>query len=208
MASPRPRKYQTYHRLCLGSMSQVSIVEFLHLRHRFEYLLHLPLFALYVASVSPPISTDGWVAHRLLDILQLDAKLDPCFHKIGSNREIIHILIQGGWVVLGLFDHGAFSLCSGPCTRKTPNPCTTVSFCLRSQLFTRSLPAKWYVSKRNYSPLKRWQPKASAAGRSQRRLECACRRRSGACRGSARETTWCHATLGDHVVRRVVCVWC
>ena len=48
----------------------------------------------------------------------------------------------------------------------------------------------------------------TAARRSQRRLECRCRQRSGGCRGSAWETTWCRATLGEHAARKQVCVSC
>ena len=46
--------------------------------------------------------------------------------------------------------------------------------CLNTQLFTSILRALWCGPQRNSSPSGGWQPKASAARRSPRRLECRC----------------------------------
>ena len=92
------------------------------------------------------------------------------------------------------------------CTRHQ-YPCTTASFVSNPtylQIFYVHSGAT--CRRKNSSPLKKPPLKASAR-RSQRRLENRCRQRSGGCGGSARETTLCRVTLGDHVVRRLVCLY-
>ena len=53
---------------------------------------------------------------------------------------------------------------------------------------------------------KKKQPLAWATRRPRPCWACRSRHRSGGCRGSARRARWCRTTLGDHVVRRLVCV--
>ena len=54
--------------------------------------------------------------------------------------------------------------------------------------------------------IERWQPLAWATRRSRPRWACRSQRRRGGCSGSARTARWCRTALGDHVVRRLVCV--
>ena len=104
--------------------------------------------------------------------------------------------------------------------KKGPNQRNTLYFTVHTDVQPRTrhqihapphhlvhIPSVYRYMSCNVEPLKRWQHLAWATRRLRPRFECRCQRRSGGCKGSARETTWCRATLGDDVVRRLVCVW-
>ena len=65
---------------------------------------------------------------------------------------------------------------------------------------------EWSVPQRNFSPSRRWQPKAGASRRLPRRLGCLSERRSGGCSSCAPRARRYLTTLGDHAARRPVCV--
>ena len=91
-------------------------------------------------------------------------------------------------------------------TQETAHPCTAATSAPKHECLQAFSQRAWSCPHRNSMPSQKWQPLAWATRRSRPRWACRSRRRSGGCRGYARRRKWCRTTLGDHVVRRLVCV--